>query len=240
MQSDTPTQRRFRFSLRKVLVFMALIAFLIGWYNSLGSARREKLKLYQQLVDAKMQMQLVESRVAFLSNRTPSLDPTTKGVLSEESLEGMNLRDVVLQSDTAAFQQTSFDNSDLTNASLTGGHASFQGATFNNAILKNAKLTGGASSFQYAYFVNADLSGAILAGNFQVMSLANASCVGTTIKGSFQGVNIDATQFQQADLSAISRNSLESCFFDTPPVYDARTKFPEDFDPTANGWKRAQ
>jgi uncharacterized protein YjbI with pentapeptide repeats len=121
---------------------------------------------------------------------------------------------------------------------LTGGGASFQGASFNNAILRNAKLAGGGSSFQLATFENADLSGAVLSGSLQGVSLRKAKCVGTTINGSFQGANIGAAQFQNADLSAVRSEDLGSCYFDAPPTYDANTKFPDRFDPVTHGWKK--
>jgi uncharacterized protein YjbI with pentapeptide repeats len=150
----------------------------------------------------------------------------------------MRLQCAVIHAGTSAFQRTVFDNSDLSNASLSGGGASFQGASFNHAVLRNAKLAGGSSSFQLATFESADLSGAVLTGNLQGISLRNAKCVDTTIQGSFQGANIDAAQFQDADLSAVESVNLASCYFDAPPTYDANTKFPEGFDPIANGWKK--
>jgi uncharacterized protein YjbI with pentapeptide repeats len=228
-----------RFNLRSALFWIAIIAILIGWYTSRERERIRSAKLLQQLLNAQSQIQLAELRADIQHDVASNDVPRNEGVLSSAKFEGVNLRDAVIQGGTSAFQRTVFDNSDLSNASLTGGGASFQGASFNNAKLTNAKLTGGGSSFQLATFDGADLSGAVLTGNLQGVSLRNAKCVGTAINGSFQGANIDGAQFQNADLSSIGSNNLQSCYFEVPPTYDAKTSFPQGFNPVTVGWKKA-
>jgi uncharacterized protein YjbI with pentapeptide repeats len=194
--------------------------------------------LVQQLQNAKLQIRLAESRAEILANATSQRSLRDKRMSARGGFEGIDLRGAVIEAGISAFQKSVFDYSDLSNASLTGGGSSFQGASFYKATLKNAKLAGGGSSFQLANFESADMTGAVLTGNLQGVSLRNAECVGTTIKGSFQGANIDGVQFQSADLSALRSEDLASCYYDAPPTYDANTKFPNGFDPVANGWKK--
>jgi uncharacterized protein YjbI with pentapeptide repeats len=240
MLHDQRAPRGLRFKLRTVLACIAFTAFVIGWYSSIERERTRSARLVQQLMNAQSQVRMAESRVQIQTNVPSSGNQKAKGVLSKARFEGVNLRDAVIQGGASAFQQTVFDNSDLSNASLTGGGASFQGASFNNAILRNAKLVGGGSALTLATFESADLSGAVLTGNLAGVSLKNAKCLGTTIKGSFQGANIDAAQFQNADLSAIRSEDLGSCYYDAPPTYDTNTKFPARFDPIAHGWKKSK
>ena len=238
MLNDRLATKGLRFKLRTVLACVAFIALVIGWYASMERERSTSAKLIQQLINAQFQIGLTESRTEIQAKASSSGNTAGKGVLSCARLEGVNLRGANIQGGVSAFQKTVFDSSDLCNASLTGGNASFQGAGFNSAILRNAKLAGGGSSFQLARFEGADLSGAVLIGNLQEVSRRNAKCMGTTINGSFQGANIDAAQFQNADLSAIRSEDLASCYYDASPTYDANTKFPARFDPIAHGWKK--
>jgi hypothetical protein len=83
-------------------------------------------------------------------------------------------------------------------------------------------LTGGSAAFQGSTFQNARLIGAKIV------------CGGAA----FQGVNIDAAQFQGADVSAIPARNLEECYYKTPPTYDDQTRFPAGFDPVEQGWQR--
>ena len=84
-----------------------------------------------------------------------------------------------------------------------------------------ATLIGGSASFQGASFEDATLIGAKLSGNFQE-------------------VNISGARFEAADLSAIARDDLASCYFKEPPTYDAGTKFPPGFDPVERLWRRVE
>ena len=237
MSRNLSAIRGLRFSLRTALVCTALIALTLGWYRTVKEARTRNARLERELTNAVAQIHLAESRAAFQGGDRSNVKPTAKGgVLSGATLEGVNLRGIVIDGGSSAFQRTVFGHSDLSNVSLSGGAASFQAASFNHAILKNARLTGGGSSFQLATFEDADLSGAELTGNLQGISLKHAVCVGTTIVGSFQGARIDAVQFQMADLTGINNRNLASCYFEDPPTYDAETTFPEGFDPAANGW----
>ncbi|MBT3375571.1 MAG: pentapeptide repeat-containing protein [Lentisphaerae bacterium] len=156
------------------------------------------------------------------------------------SFDSANLADAKLN---GSFQLASFVNADLSGAELAG---SFQCACFDNASLVNATLSGEGSSFQAASFVAADLSGASIKGNFQCARFAGAKLVGATVLDSggpaFQGMDIDGSWFEGADLSKITRRTLESCFFGTPPSYDEETRFPQGFNPRRQGWtsRRAQ
>ena len=235
MPDEQPAANALRFNLRTALALVAFIAILFGWYASSKQSRDKNARLIQQLLNARSQVSLAESRGEFQAERTSDGRP----LFSKPRVEGVSLRGAVIQAGDSAFQRTSFDNSDLSGASLTGGGASFQGASFKNARLRNAKLVGGGSSFQLATFDNADLSGAVLNGNLQGVSLKNANCTGITIIGSFQAANIDSAKFQSADLSAIRNEDLASCYYKTPPTYDAQTKLPARFDPTAHGWRLA-
>jgi uncharacterized protein YjbI with pentapeptide repeats len=226
-----------RFKLSTVLTWMTIFALLIAWYRSLEDQRAATARLTQQLLNAQGQIMAAEQRGEAQVELHSGSERTRNRVFAIPKFEGVSLRDMVIQGGTSSFQLTSFDNSDLTGTSLTGGGASFQEASFKNTILRNAKLVGGASSFQLAVFENADLSGATLVGNLQSLSLKNATCVSATIQGSFQGANIDGAQFEGADLTGIERSALSSCYFATPPSYDAKTKFPDGFNPREQGWK---
>jgi uncharacterized protein YjbI with pentapeptide repeats len=228
-----------RFKLSTVLTWMTIVALLIAWFTSLARERTRIAQLSQQLANAQLQVSTAEMRGEAQAELTAETQIKCDSVFAIPRLEGMDLRDLVIQGGGSAFQLMLFDNSNLTGTSLTGGESSFQEASFKKAILKNAKLVGGSASFQLAVFENADLSGATLAGNLQAVSLKNAKCTGATIQGSFQGANIDGAQFESADLSGIRSDDLASCYFVTPPTFDAKTKFPDGFSPVDNGWKQA-
>jgi uncharacterized protein YjbI with pentapeptide repeats len=141
------------------------------------------------------------------------------------------------------FQRASFRSCRLEGATLEGGDASFQLARFDAAKLARACLTGGGSSFQGSSFVGSDLTGATLAGgaaSFQGASFEGAILVGAKLIGNFQSVNISGARLEAADLSAIGREDLASCYFKDPPTYDARTKFPRGFDPAERLWRRVE
>lgn len=183
---------------------------------------------------------------ASLRGVTITVDETIarKSAFGRTSFVGCDLEGASLTGDGAWFQGAQFDNANLTGARLAGGGASFQAARFDNANLTGSQLTGAGSSFQLASFNNADLTGATLTGGggaFQGASFRGANFSGASVvcpnPGAFQSANIDGTHFPGADLSAVDSQALESCYFDTPPAYDASTKFPAGFEP--NGWKRA-
>jgi uncharacterized protein YjbI with pentapeptide repeats len=233
------TRRPPQFTVRTALVAMTFVALAFGWYVSM---RRANLTI------AQLQARARHARSESLANKFQARDlerdrsrvvRRPKGILSGANLDGANLRGISIVGDASAFQRTCFNNADRENASLSG---SFQYAQFDHANLVNATLTGDATAFQRSSFVNADLSGAVLTGSFQVSSFAGAKLIGTRFLGSrvsFQGVNIDGAQFQGADLSAIHHQNLESCYFQAPPLYDEKTRFPDGFDPVAQLWGRA-
>ncbi len=156
------------------------------------------------------------------------------------------LKNADLDGGVAAFQGANFTGANLNSATLKGGSASFQGATFHHAKLNFAKLSGENAAFQKADFDGAVFRNGVLAGvegALQVVNFDDADCSNTLfqIKGgtAFQSASLNNTRFAGADLSSIHPSALESCKFNpqTPPRYDAATKFPEGFDPQEHGWK---
>jgi uncharacterized protein YjbI with pentapeptide repeats len=233
-----------QFTIRNVLATTAVIALAFGWYSSAQHADITIARLSSRLSYAETELDLLIQRAAF-RHSAKRLDSSPNGQPPLTDMDGVNLSGTSIIGADSAFQRSCFDNGDLRYATLKGDASSFQGAQFNNAMLAGARLTGGVASFQLASFENADLSGAILAGggsSFQGASVAGAKLIGAQIvcsRTSFQGVNIDGAQFQGADLSALERQSLEGCHFKTPPTYDEKTRFPAEFDPVAQLWKRA-
>lgn len=137
----------------------------------------------------------------------------------------------------------SFRKCRLEGATLIGGGSSFQFARFDAAKLARACLKGGGASFQLSSFVGADLKGTTLVGvgsSFQLASFEDAILIGATLSGSFQVVNLSGARLEAADLSAIARDDLASCYFKEPPTYDARTDFPPGFDPVELLWRRVE
>lgn len=228
--------RRPQFSIRTALLVFLIVALVFGWYKSVVEVHRKNEELQWQLLRAHSEIETAKSRAEFAQR--PKRRLSSKFGPSIVSFEGMNLRGISISG--AQFQGSSFKDCDLRDATLIGGGASFQGAQFDGANLTNATLTGGGASFQQASFVGADLSGAVLTGNLQGASFERAKLVGARVivfsPVEFQCANIDGTHFQAADLSAIAPNALESCYFNAPPLYDEKTKFPAGFDPKAQGW----
>ena len=93
------------------------------------------------------------------------------------------------------------------------------------------------SAFQLASFVNADLTGAVLTGggsSFQGSTFEGSKLVGARLLcsgASFQAVDVTGANFRGADISTLEAESLKSCYFQSPPRYDGKTKFPVGFDP---------
>ena len=147
---------------------------------------------------------------------------------------------------SGAFQKAIFDGAFLESANLLGGVSAFQEARFDNASITNSSLGGDASAFQTASFKGAKFHSSKLTGSgpaFQKANFDDAKVVKTVIvcnsPTAFQGVRLNNAEFIEADLSSIDAQALASCEFDkaTPPRYDAKTKFPEGFDPEEEGWK---
>lgn len=226
-----------RFTLRTLLFFTLVVSMALGWYSSGQSARQQLARRTIELRYAEQELRRARDD---LKDQGRPKQPNPRAFWEAE-LDGAQLPDVTISSPTNAFQRASLKNCNLQNAKLETGGSAFQGARFDGSNLRNAKLTGGASSFQLATFVGCDLTGAVLSGigtSFQLASFEDATLVGTTLVGSFQGVNISAARFEGADLSALSSNSLESCYFKEPPTYNRQTRFPLGFDPAANLWQR--
>ena len=69
------------------------------------------------------------------------------------------------------------------------------------------------------------------------MLFRDATLIGTRLSGNFQAVNFSGAKLEAADLSAIARDDLASCYFKEPPTYDEKTKFPTGFDPAERSWR---
>ena len=237
---DQGSGGRPQFTLRTALLAVLIVAVAFGWYKSVIEAHRENERLAERLRRAQSEIENAKRRAQW--TQTPRTKMSGKGRLSAVCLDGVNLRGITISGGT--FQMASFKNCDLRGTTLIGGGSSFQCAEFDGADLRDATLTGAGASFQMASFAGADLSGAVVTGNLQVASFAGAKLIGARIVASsvvdFQNVNIDGAQFQGADLSTIDVNSLQGCYFYTPPVYDKKTLFPSGFNPRAQGWVLAK
>ena len=246
-ESSTPARWLPRFSIRGLFFLILLVALLLGWVSS-----EQRVKQEQQRADRERRMQEQRLRYAELEferardelrdqQRGPRPDRARS--FWEADLEGSNLAGMTIASDSNAFQRASFRKCRLEGAKLEGGDASFQFARFDAAKLARAYLKGGVASFQESSFVGADLTGATLIGgsaSFQNASFEEAILIGAKLSGNFQVVNISGARLEAADLSAIARDNLASCYFKEPPTYDARTKFPPGFDPVERSWRRVE
>jgi uncharacterized protein YjbI with pentapeptide repeats len=233
---DQPGYRP-RFTTRSLLTFTLVVAMALGWRASERNARKQIAAQAVQLRYAEEELRRARDD---LEDRDRAKQSASRNFWEAE-FDGAHLRDVTISSPTNAFQRASLRNCDLQNATLEAGTSAFQSAHFDGSNLAHAKLTGGAASFQLATFVGCDLTGAVLDGggaSFQGSSFENATLVGARWAGSFQGVNISGAHFEGADLSALDSQSLESCHFKEPPTYDAQTRFPAEFDPAENLWRR--
>jgi beta-lactamase regulating signal transducer with metallopeptidase domain/uncharacterized protein YjbI with pentapeptide repeats len=173
---------------------------------------------------------VVGGKKAFSETIFTGADLTRATLIGRAAFQSANFANAVLQDtnlkgENSGFQNSNFADANLQSAQLIGGGAAFQRATFRNADLQGARLQGGGSSFQFANFDNAKLTG------------TEINCSGSVT--AFQVASLNNTDFSQANLSSISSDALASCKFDasTPPRYDDETKFPERFNPVANGWK---
>jgi uncharacterized protein YjbI with pentapeptide repeats len=221
-----------------LLFFTLLVAMVLGWHSSVRDARRQLARQTIQLRYAEQELRRARDD---LKDQGRAKQPNSRA-FREADLDGAHLPEVTISSPTNAFQRASLKNCNLQNATLEAGGAAFQGARFDGSNLANAKLTGGASSFQSATFVGCDLTDAVLSGvgsSFQLASFEDATLVGAKLVGSFQLVNISRARFEGADLSALMRDSLESCYFKEPPTYNRQTRFPLGFDPATNSWRQA-
>lgn len=241
--SQNEPRRGFRFSIREMLLLTLLVAALLGWQNSSENAARQLRDVYRRILHSQFAADYDQSREEVMSRKGPSVEKKDLSQFSYLTIDGANLQGVSIDGGANSFQSAALINCELSGATLDG---SFQGARFDGSNLAGAKLGGGGSSFQFSSFVGADLTGATLRGggsSFQGSSFAGANLTDATIicsGASFQGVKVDGAIFEGADLSRLDHNSLESCYFQTPPTYDERTRFPEDFDPVEAGWKLAE
>jgi uncharacterized protein YjbI with pentapeptide repeats len=241
LSGASPRARRLpRFSTRGLIFFILLVALALGWVSSQRSADRDRRRQEQRLRYA--EEELDRARDA-LRDATRGPRPDRSRSFWEADLEGSNLAGMTIAGSDSALQKASFRGCRLDDATLEGGVSSFQSACFDAAKLARARLKGQIASFQGASFVGADLTDATLAGgfsSFQGASFEGAILVGAKLSGDFQGVNISGARFEAADLAAIDRDNLGSCYFKEPPTYDARTKFPPGFDPVEGFWRRVE
>ena len=236
-ESSTPTRWLPRVSIRGLFFLILLVALLFGWHSSQQRAERERRQQEQRLRYAEEELRRARDE---LQDQQRGPRPDRARSFWEADLEGSNLAGLTIASDSNAFQRASFRKCRLEGATLVGGDSSFQLARFDAAKLARAHLKGGGSSFQASSFVGADLTDAILIGggsSFQGASFEEAILIGAKLSGNFQSVNISDTRLEAADLSAIARDDLASCYFKVPPTYDGRTKFPPGFDPVERSWR---
>lgn len=229
-----------RFSMRGLILLVLLAALGLGWFSSQQRAERERRQQEQRLRYAEEELRRARDD---LQDMARGARPDRARSFWEADLEDSNLAGMTIASRDNAFQGASFRNCRLQGATLEGGVASFQLARFDGAKLGKAHLKGGGASFQGSSFVQADLTGATLAGgwsSFQNASFEGAVLVGATLSGNFQAVNISGAKFEAADLSGIGRDDLADCYFNDPPTYNARTKFPAGFDPVERSWRRVE
>ncbi len=241
-ESEQP--RGFRFTIREVLLLTLLIAVAFGWRHSSERSARQLRDLQRRITHAKYAADFDASREEVQSRKAPSV--WKKGLQQKFSyltLDGVNLQGVSINGGDQSFQSAALVNCNLSGATLDG---TFQGARFDGSNLAGAKLGSGRASFQMSSFVDVDMTGATLQGggsSFQGASFAGANLTDAAILcsgASFQAVKVDGVSFQGADLSRLDHGALESCYFQTPPMYDERTRFPADFDPVEAGWKLAE
>lgn len=241
-ESEQP--RGFRFTIREILLLTLLIAVAFGWQHSSERSARQLRDLHRRIMHSKAAADYDESREEVQSRKAPSV--WKKGLnqkFSYLTLDGVNLQGVSINGGDQSFQSAALVNCNLSGTTLVGA---FQGARFDGSNLAGAKLSGGASSFQMSSFADVDLTGATLQGgasSFQGSSFAGANLTDATIicsGSSFQAVKLDGAKFQGADLSRLDRNSLDSCYFQEPPTYDEKTRFPPEFDPVEAGWKQEE
>jgi hypothetical protein len=223
------------------LVFLILlVALLFGWHSS-----QQRVECEQRLQGQRLRCGEEELRRAGdeLQDQRRGSRPDRTRSFWEADLEGSNLAGLTIASDSNAFQRASFRMCCLEGATLVGGDSSFQLARFDAAKLARARLKGGGSSLQMSSFDGAGLTDATLVGggsSFQGASFKEATLIGATLSGNFQGVNICGARLEAADLSALDRDNLASCYFKVLPTYDARTKFPAGFDPVEHSWRRVE
>ena len=232
----TSAKRRFRFTLRALFAATLLIAAIFGWRASSQRAERRLAEMEMRTKYAEQELQRARDEGASLGR----IESDKSRVFWMADLEGAHWSGVIFHSPTNAFQRASLRNCLLEDARLSADTSSFQLARFDGARLARAKLVGGDCSFQHATFVGADLRAAVLQGgaaSFQGASFEGASLVDARLIGSFQLVNINEANFSGADLSAVSAESLASCYFQTAPTYDRRTRFPAGFDPAQHLWR---
>ncbi|MCC7336751.1 MAG: pentapeptide repeat-containing protein [Pirellulaceae bacterium] len=241
------TQRWSQFSNRGLLLLIVIVAMSCAWYSSL---RHADVALQLSYRTQRLQMQHLEYYKGELGRAKSQLSDQLRGKRPDSSrsfwesdLDGMNLMGMTIASSLNAFQRASFRNCNLENATLQGGDSSFQFACFDEANLTGASLFGGPSSFQLATFIGADITDATLTGtaaSFHGASFEDATMVGARLSGSFQGASISGARLEGADLSAVDSDDLASCCFDKPPTYDAKTKFPQGFDPVEQFWQSSE
>lgn len=242
--SQNEPQRGFRFSIREMLLLTLLAAALLGWANSSKDAAKQVRELNRRILHAHTAVLFDKSREnALPQNKQPASRKRANQKFFDLTLDGVSLQGVSIGGDDQLFQCATLVNCNLSGTTLAG---SFQCARFDGSNLAGAKLRGGGSSFQLSSFADVDLTGATLQGggsSFQGSSFAGANLTDATIicnGASFQAVKVDGAIFEGADLSRLDHGALESCYFQTPPTYDDRTRFPEDFDPIEAGWKLAE
>lgn len=240
--SVSQRDRKPQITLRALFGLTLVIAFVLSLYRCNQRVKRWQQETFQ----LREKLRAADWQIEFRDDpKKPESGSKGRGFLSKVNLEGQDFRGVSITVGSSAFQKTWLVGANLQKTTIAAGGASFQFVRLDHANLQGANLSAGGSSFQLASFLGADLRGATLTGggaSFQGSSMREADLTGATIicppnLSAFQGVDISSANFQGADISAVQALNLQSCYFSTPPKYDAKTKFAKDFDPVAADWE---
>jgi uncharacterized protein YjbI with pentapeptide repeats len=223
-----------------LLGFIVVTASLLGWYSASQSAAKYKQK-FEELAYRSSRLEFsIKSR--YLKELAQKDAPESNRVaFSNSNFDGLDFYGASLVA-LRGFEQASFKDSNFQNSTIKIGQRAFLSIFFDNANLQSAKLEGGEGSFYSASFVNANMTSAILyapGSSFSNCSFRNANLTDAAIisEDGFISNDISAASFDGTDLSSMSAESLKTCFFGGAPTYSSTTKFPQNFDPKAAGWK---
>ena len=134
-ESSTPARWLPRFSTRRLLFLIVLVALLFGWLSSLQRADRERRQQEHRLRYAEEELRRARDE---LRDQQRGPRPDRARSFWEADLEGSNLAGMTIASDGNAFQRASFRKCRLEGATLEGGGSSFQFARFDAAKLARA------------------------------------------------------------------------------------------------------
>ena len=160
--SQNEPRRRFRFSIREMLLLTLLVAALLGWKNSSEDAAKQLRDLHRRILHSQFAADYDKSREEVMARKAPSVwKKHLPPKFSHLTIDGVDLQGVSIDGGSNSFQSAALIKCDFSGATLDG---LFQGARFDGSNLAGAKLGGGGASFQFSSFAGADLTGATLQG----------------------------------------------------------------------------